>query len=105
MLSPGYSQGYSLQIGSDAAITIIGTLVDNQSKEPISLTSGKALLINNEQNEPLVFFTNRTGRFAITGIKPGAYEIELNTEKLRKFKITVKDDSDALLRLGTIYVD
>ncbi|MFT6919291.1 MAG: outer membrane usher protein [Cognaticolwellia sp.] len=105
MLSPGYSQGYSLQIGSDAAITVIGTLVDNQSKDPISLTSAKALLVNKEQNEPLIFFTNRAGRFAITGIRPGTYEIELNTEKLRRFKIIVKDDSDALLRLGTIYVD
>ena len=105
MLSPGYAQGYNLQIGSNASITVIGTLVDKHSKVPISLISGKAVLNDAEQFEPVLFFTNRTGRFAISGIKPGNYTIELNTEIPRKFTITVQDDSDTLLRLGAIYVE
>lgn len=104
-INPGYGQGYNLQIGSNASITLIGSLMDATSKEPISLISGKAILLGREDVEPLVFFTNRTGRFAITGMRPGTYQLKLNTPKPRFYEIIVDEDSSSLLRLGEIYVD
>ncbi|WP_102526906.1 fimbria/pilus outer membrane usher protein [Shewanella sp. 10N.286.51.B7] len=102
---PGNGQGYNLQIGSEAAITLMGTLLDKETQQPITLVAGKAALVGRDDLEPLQFFTNRTGRFAISGVRPGTYKIKLNTPTPRYFELVIDEDSSALLRLGKLYVD
>ncbi|MDN3683415.1 hypothetical protein QW180_01455 [Vibrio sinaloensis] len=62
-LNPGYKRGYVLQVGSDAVLTIIGTLIDNRSKKPIPLVAGYAIYLGEQSQEPIEFFTNRNGLF------------------------------------------
>jgi len=104
-LNPGFRQGYSLKVGSDAIITAMGSLFDKQTGEPISLLAGKAISQTDENFAALDFFTNRTGRFAISGLKPGSYLLKLNSEGVRTYQLVISDDSGALLRLGKIYID
>ncbi|WP_435804826.1 fimbria/pilus outer membrane usher protein [Shewanella psychromarinicola] len=104
-LNPGYKQGYSLKVGSDAIITAMGSLFDKQTGEPISLLAGQAISQTDENFEALDFFTNRSGRFAISGLKPGSYLLKLNSKNVRTYQLVISDDSKALLRLGNLYVD
>ncbi|MFA0568835.1 fimbria/pilus outer membrane usher protein [Vibrio gallaecicus] len=111
---PGYKQGYELEVGSDAVLTVIGSLFHAVNKEPIALIAGKAYYLGKESgnkvqvdknHEPLEFFTNRKGKFAISGMKPGHYRLELNTKKKQTLEITLPENSDVLVRIGEMYVD
>ncbi|MEZ9368834.1 fimbria/pilus outer membrane usher protein [Shewanella sp. 10N.286.51.B2] len=104
-LNPGYRQGYSLKVGSDAIITAMGSIFDNKTGEPVSLLAGKAISQTDRNFEALDFFTNRSGRFAISGLKPGTYLLKLNSESVGTYELIISDESGALLRLGKIYVD
>ncbi|WP_159652298.1 fimbria/pilus outer membrane usher protein [Vibrio atypicus] len=104
-LNPGYKQGYLLQVGSDAVLTVIGTLLEKGSNQPISLIAGKAFYLGDETQDPIEFFTNRNGLFAISGLKPGKYKLELNNKKQQSITISLDEQSDVLIRLGEMYVD
>ena len=104
-IKPGYKKGYSLQVGSDAALTVIGKLIDRQSNTPISLVAGTAHYLGKSQQPPIDFFTNRNGIFAISGLKPGDYELTLDTTKKESVIINLDEKSNTLIRLGDLYVD
>ena len=104
-LKPGYRRGYVLQIGSDAVFTVIGTLIDNASKQPIPLTSGHAIYLGASPQEPIEFFTNRNGLFAISGLRSGNYRLELNNTQQQTAVLSIDSQSEVLIRLGELYVD
>ncbi len=103
-VKPPYQAGYSLQVGSDATVTMIGTLVDDQNGEVLGLVAGEAIYQNDPDVEPIVFFSNRKGRFAISGMKPGDYQLKLTTQPVRSYRIVVEEGTNALLRVGKIKV-
>ena len=100
-LNPQFGEGYSLQIGSDATITVIGTLIDGQSGLPFSLIAGEATPVNEPDAEPVQFFCNRSGRFAISGLRPIKYELRLITEPPRVATIELEEGSN-LARIGEV---
>ncbi|EGA70547.1 putative fimbrial Usher protein [Vibrio sinaloensis DSM 21326] len=104
-LNPGYKRGYVLQVGSDAVLTIIGTLIDNRSKQPIPLVAGYAIYLGEQSQEPIEFFTNRNGLFAISGLRPGEYKLELNNAQKQSVTLSVDSRNEVLIRLGELYVD
>ncbi|MDD1794551.1 fimbria/pilus outer membrane usher protein [Enterovibrio sp. ZSDZ42] len=104
-LYPGYRQGYALEIGSDAVITAIGTLLTVSRSEPLALVVGVANFLDDEETAPLEFFTNRQGRFAISGLRPGDYHVVLKTNPEQTLSITIPNGSDTFVRLGELYVD
>jgi hypothetical protein len=50
------------------------------------------------------FFTNKSGRFAITGLSPCRYTVKLNNSSNSKFLLDVIE-GEQLQRKGKIYVD
>ncbi|KXF81147.1 fimbrial protein [Enterovibrio coralii] len=104
-VNPGYKQGYQLTIGSDAVITALGILKFKGSKKPVPLTVGEAIYLDDESVAPLEFFTNRKGRFAISGMRPGKYKLLLKTNPKREIDIEIEDSGDTLMRLGDLYAD
>lgn len=104
-IAPPYKAGYSLQVGSDATITVLGTLLDATTEEPLSLVAGEAIHQQDQDFEPVVFFSNRTGRFAISGLKPGDYQLQFNTQPPRSYPLTIGADETALLRVGELKVN
>ncbi len=104
-VSPPYMAGYSLQIGSDATITVLGTLIDASSSEPLGLVGGEARHLSDTDFETIFFFSNRKGRFAISGVKPGEYELKLAMRPVRSYILVVDSDAKALLRVGEIRVN
>ena len=103
-LAPPYGAGYSLQIGSDATITLVGKLLDEATGEPLGLVAGEAVLLVAPEQPPIQFFSNRKGRFAVTGMRPGRYELHLTTTPKRIYQLTVEQDESAFVDVGELRV-
>jgi len=103
-VAPPRGAGYSLEVGSAAVITVIGTLIDATAGESINLTSGTATPVHKSSFNPVEFFTNRTGKFALSGIAPGDYDIVLSSSPERRFKLHIPPEAPTLYRAGTISV-
>lgn len=73
---PPYHGGYKLVVGSDYAYSVIGRLVDRDG-EPVTLLAGKAYEGGDPKAHSVELFTDRKGRFAATGLKPGKWRIVL----------------------------
>ncbi|WP_306439758.1 fimbria/pilus outer membrane usher protein [Vibrio japonicus] len=104
-LNPGYKQGFRLKIGSDSVLTVMGTLRYRTTNEPIPLIAGTAWYLGEEEQAPVEFFTSRTGRFALSGVRPGQYRLALDTNEQQAINITLDEGSDVLIMLGDLYVD
>lgn len=103
-VAPPPSAGYVLQVGSSAIVTLIGALLDKSTGMPIDLVSGEARRSSNDTADPIVFFSNKSGKFAISGLESGDYDIILNTSPERRFTLTVPPDAATLFRAGNIEV-
>ncbi|MBV9044022.1 MAG: fimbrial biogenesis outer membrane usher protein [Alphaproteobacteria bacterium] len=75
-LLPPYHGGYRLTVGSDYTLSVIGVLDDADGK-PVPLLAGKAYEVANPDVHVIELFTDRKGRFAATGLRPGLWRIEL----------------------------
>ena len=103
-LAPPRAAGYALQVGSGATVTVLGTLTDAQTGEPLGLVAGQAVHLEDQDFAPVTFFSNRVGRFAISGLKPGRYELRLNTTPQRIYPLEVPEDTVALFRVDRVPV-
>ncbi len=98
-IEPPYRAGYRVEVGSDAQITLIGKLLDD-SGEPIGFVTGIARNIDDADFPPLQIFTNRAGRFALLGAKPGTYRLEISGGKV--VEVTAPADALGLVRVGEV---
>ena len=77
---PTYKSGTVIKIGTDATVFLRGTL-RNAKDEPLSLLSGEIISLSDPNWKPLQLFTNRAGKFALTGLKSGRYELRMYTKR------------------------
>ncbi len=105
---PAYKSGYAARIGTDAFASAMGTLELAPGK-PVSLIGGRVTLQDvkdGENPQPIPFFTNSIGRFAIANLLPGRrYLVETygpNGSIDKSFEFTVPADTDGLIKLGTV---
>lgn len=75
---PPYRSGHVIEVGSDYFISYMGQLLDGRG-EPVSLVAGYAYEDALPDRAPIRMFTNRSGRFAIQGLRPGRWRIEMPT--------------------------
>lgn len=106
---PPYKSGYFARVGTDAFVSAMGNLLLAPGS-PVALAGGRVTLLEVEEGEnpqPLPFFTNSVGRFAISNLLPGRrYLIETygpNGTIAYKVEFTVPQDTDGLLDLGVVF--
>lgn len=100
---PPYRGGYAMEVGTDAFASAMGTMLYADGK-PVSLMGGKVVPVDRNNGEPLPFFTNSVGRFAIQNLRPGAsYRITLVNSTSSLF-FTVPKDTKGLVDLKTVTV-
>jgi len=102
VLFPSYKSGHNLTVGTDENISVIATLLDRQ-KQPLILQVGVASCLK-KPGKSYKFFTNKSGRFALTGLAPCRYTVKLNNSSNSKFLLDVIE-GEQLQRKGNIYVD
>jgi outer membrane usher protein len=105
---PAYKSGFAARIGTDAFASATGTLEFDAGK-PVSLIGGRVTLLDLKEGEnpqPLPFFTNSIGRFAIANLLPGRrYMVETygpNGTINHGFEFTVPSDTAGLVDLGSV---
>ncbi|MEI8618192.1 hypothetical protein P4S63_16900 [Pseudoalteromonas sp. B193] len=75
----------------------------DQQKKPLSLQVGTAICIDKNSQKEHTFFTNKKGRFALTGLTACNYKITLKNAEKSHFTIQVSE-GEQLQRKGAIYV-
>jgi outer membrane usher protein len=100
-VSPPYRGGYLITAGSDYSVTALGTLIGTDGV-PISLLAGKATEIGVDNPKTLTIFTNRTGRFGVSGMREGRWRIEMPTEPPTVVEVEIPDEALGVVRLGEV---
>lgn len=101
-LAPTNRSGFQLMIGSDFNVSVIGTMVDGTGK-PIGLEPGTAKYIDDPAAPTVEFFTNKAGRYAISGLKSGRWLLTIGSGQTKQsITIEVPENSSGLIQLGTM---
>lgn len=105
---PPYKSGYAMRVGTDAFVSVMGTLALSP-ETPVALIGGRVTLLDVKEGEnpkPMPFFTNSVGRFAISNMLPGRrYLVETYGPQgsiNQSFEFMVPGDTDGLVNLGTV---
>jgi outer membrane usher protein len=100
-LLPPYRGGYRLIVGSDYNVTAIGRLLDVLG-QPVPLIAGTAVELAHPERPALQFFTNRDGKFGLSGVAPGRWRIALGADGAAHYLITIAHASTGILRTGDL---
>lgn len=100
-LLPTYRSGTLVRLGTDATVFLRGVLL-NANGEPISLQSAQIVSLSDDNWQPVSLFTNRAGRFATIGLKPGRYEIRLLTNPPSTVQFEIPPDTKGIYDIGTL---
>jgi outer membrane usher protein len=76
---PGHRSGYFLPVGDERNVSVAGNMVDANGN-PVAYSAGTVEEVSGDSGrEPVLVFTNASGRFFIEGVEAGkSYEISLN---------------------------
>ena len=94
-----YRSGYVVAVGSDYNVMAVGTLTSKN--EAISLQAGNALEVGGEHRR-VELFTNRQGRFAIAGLKPGRWRIEIAGTPPLVYELVIPEASTGIVKIGEL---
>jgi outer membrane usher protein len=94
-----YHSGYVVVVGSDYNVMAVGTL--KVKGDVLSLQAGSAVEEGGEHRR-VELFTNREGRFAIAGLKPGKWRIEIAGTPPIVYDLLVPKDATGVVRVGDL---
>jgi outer membrane usher protein len=99
---PPYRAGYLVTIGSDYFVTYTGQLLKPDGA-PLELVGGSAFEVAVPDHAPVQMFTNRSGHFAVQGLRAGRWRIEMPTDAGKLvYLIDVTTTQAALQRGGAL---
>jgi outer membrane usher protein len=99
--APTYKSGLIVPVGRDAVVVMRGllTLPDG---EPMALEAGKVASIDDPDFEPVMFFTNRKGKFSVPGLKPGRYEVRMHSSPESPIRIDIPENTVGRYDVGGV---
>lgn len=101
-LRPGYRGGFAITVGSEAIISVIGSLVDVNG-EPVKLAVGEVRdLTEPDKYPPSTIFTNGAGRFFAEKLVAGhRYHVVLTVAgKPMEFSFDIANDAAGTVRMS-----
>lgn len=99
---PQYRSGYKMIVGSEFSMTAIGTLL-NIAGAPVSLASGTISQLDTDNPVSYEVFTNRQGRFGISGLAPGRWKLVMLDEDSTTIILEIPDEPELnVVRLGEV---
>ena len=101
-LKPGYRQGTLVTVGEDATVFLQGVLqlADGNLTE---LKVGEVRSLDDSAWKIKTIFTNRVGKFALEGFKPGTYQIRLTEGE--KVTFTIPEEAAGMVDIGTLQLE
>ncbi len=100
LVFPTYKSGTLMQVGSDATVFLRGTLI-NQENQAIGLEVLEIISLDDPNWQPITIFTNRIGKFAAEGLKPGHFQIKLMSNQ-ETTDFTIPENTEGLYDLGLL---
>ncbi len=98
---PTYKSGTLIQVGTDATVFVRGTLLNSDS-QPVALQTGEVRSLSDAAWQPVDLFTNRVGRFALSGLKPGRYELRLSANPQAVILFVIPEGKSGVVDLGPL---
>jgi outer membrane usher protein len=98
---PPYRSGYSVTVGSDYSMLLVGRLLDADGN-PIPLLAGTATELDVPNGKTITLFTSRDGRFGAQGLRPGHWRIDMPASPPVSYDITIAKSSKPLVRIGDL---
>lgn len=102
-LLPSYKSGTLIRVGTDATVFLRGVLLDANGK-PISLQSGEVTSLSDPNWKPLTLFTNKVGKFALKGFKPGRYELRLFSNQQNPLRFEIPSGQAGVYDIGKLQI-
>jgi outer membrane usher protein len=102
-LLPSYRSGTLIRVGTEATVFIRGVLVDAKG-EPVSLQAGEIVSLSDPNWKQVTLFTNKAGKFALEGFKPGRYELRLFINQQHPIPFEIPSGKAGVYDLGTLKV-
>lgn len=85
-----YKRGFIADIQGIKSVTARGILVDSQGKI-LEQVTGFAINKDNTDETPVSFFTNSSGEFSLTELKPGNYKLTINVQNTEPIELKIKE--------------
>ncbi len=101
-LRPGYRQGTLVTVGSDATVFLRGILQGAEGAVA-ELQAGEVRSLDDKAWSSKTLFTNRVGKFAVEGLKPGRFEVRLTNGEQVKF--TIPDEASGIYNIGELTLE
>ncbi|MDZ8186431.1 MAG: fimbria/pilus outer membrane usher protein [Nostoc sp. ChiSLP02] len=98
---PSYKSGTLIRVGTDATVFLRGKLLLVNGKA-VALQSGKVISLSDHNWQTLTLFTNKAGKFALPGLKPGRYEIRLLGDLQQVVQFEIPANQAGLYNIGTL---
>jgi outer membrane usher protein len=98
MLAP-YRSGYLVSVGSDYNLLVVGRLT--LGGEALALKVGFATEAGGNGRR-VEFFTNREGRFGISGLRPGRWRIEISGDPPVSYDLVIPESAAGVVRIGDL---
>jgi outer membrane usher protein len=103
-LLPSFRSGTVIPLGGNANVLLVGTL-SLRKGEIANLETGKLIALNDQDQEPRPFFTNRKGKFYIGKLKPGNYQLHLFSFPKDIITIEIPTDVAGIYDIGNIGIN
>lgn len=100
-LLPAYKTGTVVRVGTGATVLYSGILQDADGM-PVPLKFGEIIALADSDQPPIEFFTNRSGRFSIEGLRPGSYEMILFNDVPTSAHFTIPPDRSGIYDAGIL---
>lgn len=91
-IAPSYKRGTLVTVGSGATVFLLATVGDVDGS-PVALQAGRIVSLDDPGFEPALLFTNRIGRIAVEGLRPGRYRIEFFSNAGQSIEIRIPDSA------------
>ncbi len=91
-LAPTYKRGTLITVGTGATVFLL-SMVQTAAGEPVALQAGRVVSLDDPEFVPALVFTNRIGRLAVEGLRPGRYRLELFSAAERTIEFRIPDDA------------
>lgn len=98
---PRVHSGYALTVGGAYNVTVMGQLLDG-SDAPLSLRGGVAQSLDDPNAPDRSVFTNRVGRFAVSGVSAGRWRLTFPGRVPLIYDVVVPEDT-TLFRVGELH--
>lgn len=96
---PWLHSGFTVTVGSAYNVTATGVLLDAQG-QPLTLRSGIARSVTDPDAPPQSLFTNRTGRFGVSGLSAGTWRMTFIDGQVYQF--IINGSQGALVDTGAL---